>query len=685
MDRQAQTRIDTEDDSRRIADTIRRRGLFLAWLSIGIAALTLFPGWTFRIPALIRVMESYPAMVPETALAVLVGGIGTVLSYAYKHSLAKLGCGIVILALVVVANTLQPFRLQTDATDGTSLARTVSAFLLAATLLWRGAFGKRHRLVPVAFCTLGISVTAIPLMGYIFNAEALFINPFYTKMALLTSLSFTLLFLSLQMIHPREGWIGVLSAPERGSEMARRLLPFIVLGPILLCGLALYASRQDYVTPDLRAAVLTFAMIFTTTAASIYFANLTNQSERMAQRASALMQASEKARQEAEVSFLRAQKVAALGNLVGGVAHDFNNTLTVILGNLELMEDDDDETQRPIYVREAIAASNHAAKLTQQLLAYGRKSRLEPTRNVLDDLIAPTMTMFRRVCPTNIVIEQDLGADGAVVELDVANFQQALLNILINARDCQPDGGRIHLATRTEELSQEVVVGFVEGETLREGSYVSVSVQDSGPGMPPETLARAAEPFFTTKEVGEGSGLGLSVVSGFCLQSQGGLILNNPPRQGLSVKMVFPLIARVGVAAARPRSEAQTGASASGDILIVDDEIQVRRVIERQLELDGYTVRVAADAEEAMAILAAGPLPGLVLSDLVMPGRMQGNDLARHIRETYPSVRVLLMSGYESARLRERAGPLGALPFLQKPIERSRLRSAVSAALSKRD
>ena len=464
--------------------------------------------------------------------------------------------------------------------------------------------------------------------------------------------------------------------------MTRYILPVIVLGPVFLVGLALWATRLQLLSPDLRAAFLTFAMIFTTSSAVLWFAHLTNRTERRANAMHARLREAERARQASELAMVRAQKVAALGKLVGGVAHDFNNTLTVILGNLELIEESGDTASQEIYVQEAIAASNQAAQLTRQLLAYGRKSRLDPAPTVLDDLVEPTLSMFRRVCPAHVAISASLDAPGAVVSLDVANFQQALLNILINARDAQPGGGAIRISTRVGPPEADRMIDQSEGELLREGTYVIITVEDDGPGMAPRDLSRAAEPFFTTKPPGEGSGLGLAVVSGFCRQSGGGLFIESPGTGGLRVSMAFPElpVAEEAPAAADDRAQ-QARCGGRRVILVVDDEEAVTRVMSRQLQLDGHAVRNAVNAERALEVLEAGPTPDLVITDLVMPGRLQGHALAQEIARLYPAVKVLFMSGYESARAREGLEGLKGVPFLQKPIDRAALRAAVHAAL----
>ncbi len=679
-----EARLPLTYEDQRIAMRFRKYGLWMALLCIAAVALTLVPGWVIGVPVLLQIFDGYPVMVPETALCLLVGGVGAALCHWSGYRTAKLLCGVAILLLVFVAHVIQPFSRISNRADAMSLATTLCNLLLAATLLARAMTGARFGMISTLCATLGLSVAAISVLGYIFSAEVLFLNEIYTEIALQTAISLVALFLSLLMTAPTVGWMSVLTAPERGSEMARKILPIVIIGPILLCSVALYAAMQDLVTADLRAAILTYMMICTTVSAAIYFAHLTNLSERRAYLSNALLRDSERARQATELAVVRTQKVEALGNLVGGVAHDFNNTLTVILGNLELIGEDEDESQRAKYIREAISASNQAAQLTRQLLAYGRKSRLEPLPSRLDDLIETTLTMFRRICPANISLQTDLASPGAIIEVDVANMQQALLNILINARDAQPHGGWILISSQVEHLAKETVLGFSEGEALPDGSYVTVSVRDRGPGMPPDILARAAEPFFTTKDVGDGTGLGLSVVSGFCRQSGGGMTLSSELGQGLTVSMVFPLVSQPDQPAELTSQMRNREAAGGSDILVVDDEVQVTRILARQLQLDGHHVTIAKSAEQALLVLAADPLPDLVLSDLSMPGEMQGDALALTLLQNYPSVRIILMSGYQSDRTLRKSPAIRNLAFLQKPIDRIQLRAAVQEALSRR-
>ncbi|WP_138470869.1 response regulator [Poseidonocella sp. HB161398] len=644
----------------------------LAGLAGLVALLNLSAGWGFGTDVFLRIRPGYPAMVPGTAACLLLAAGAVAAGVGAALRPLRIAFALAIPALVAASLTVPALDLEPD---GMSVAtEMICLFAALCLLLPRGRAGTD--LARLAAETAGLGIVAIPLLGYLFNAEALFSNPVYTKMALHTAAGFGLLFLALLAEDARLGWMAVVTGPGPGSQMLRRLLPVLVLGPVALTGMALVASRRDALAPDLRAAMLTFAMIVLGKSAAIFFAHLANRSDLRAAHAEIMWRDSERARLAAELAMERGQRIEALGRLVGGVAHDFNNTLAVILGNLQLLQSDRDSSAHQIYVDEALRATDQATQLTRQLLAYGRKSYLDPAPVALDALVEDSLRMFRRLCPANVAVTARLAAPSAVVDIDAANFRQALLNVLINARDAQPGGGAITVSTRIDELGPEAVAGFGRDESLAPGWHATVLVSDDGPGMEPRLLARAAEPFFTTKPLGEGTGLGLSAASGFCRQSGGGLRLSCPPGEGLTVSMAFPLAGGASVPetpGAVPRPAAQ-----SRRILLVDDDPNVAQVMARQLRMDGHSVDLCQDADAALSLLAAGPLPDLVISDVVMPGRMQGHALARTIGARHPGLPVLLMSGCSLPGPRDGTED-AAMPALQKPVAWSVLREAVAA------
>ncbi|QEW24268.1 response regulator [Roseovarius indicus] len=654
-----------------------RLGLGLA-VSVALgAAIVLVFGWGLDIDWLRRVAPGLPAMVPATALTLLVGGAGTVVLLRNGPRWVPFLCAAAIFVIISLEQVTSLTPAELRGTDAMSMASVLCAALLGLSLLLRSL---RLGTASILVDTTGLVVASIPLVGYVFGAQTLFYNPLYTLMALHTALAHVAIFLALLLTDPRRGWIEVLLSQEPGSRMARRVLPVTIVVPLLLALIVAEAVEREFMTIEFRLAVLTFLVIASTVTAVIGFAHLTNLAERRSTEAEAAYLRSEMHRQQTELAAARSEKVAALGKLVGGVAHDFNNTLNVILGNLELLDEDSNRTNQRTYLSEAIAASNRAAQLTRQLLAYGRKSQLSPKPIDLESEVDGAIAMFRRVCPANISITRQFDETGLTLRVDPAALQQAVLNVLINARDALPEGGEIHLTGRREHLSGATVNGFHGAETLPDGTYATLAIEDTGEGMTPEIAEQAAEPFFTTKKVGEGTGLGLSTVAGFCRQSDGGLRIDAAPGSGTLVTMAFPATSGRAAGVTPARDEPKDAAAAPGGVLIVDDDEALTRVMKAQLERSGHDVRTAHDATQALATLDAGPLPEVVLTDIVMPGEMQGHHLADRIRQRYPGIEVILMSGYASEAQREAIEAAAGLPFLQKPIDVRTLRTIVGRA-----
>ena len=516
----------------------RRFGTVLSAVVIVCAFVVLVLGWGFEVDAARRIMPQYPAMVPATALTLVAGSLGTLALHRRRPPWQPVTAAVTLFVIVVLEQVASLTPGTKTESDGMSLASIASALLLGASLMLR----TRSRVTAaVVVDTLGLVVTTVPLIGYLFGSATLYGNPLYTQMALHTALCHAILFVALLLASPRRGWIAVLLGDEPGSVMARRVVPVAIVIPLILSLIASMAVKNNLMTVEFRLAVLTFLIIASTVVAVLGFANLTNRAERRNAMAQAAYLNSERRRQEVELAAARSEKVTALGKLVGGVAHDFNNTLNVILGNLELLREDPDRKAHEEYVADAIAASHRAAALTRQLLAYGRKSRLDPVRITVAAEIDGALSMFRRVCPSNIALHKDFGEGTDRVRLDPDAFQQAILNVLINARDALPQGGTIHIATRTERLDGAAGAGYRDDESLPAGAYVTVRFADDGIGMSPEIAARATEPFFTTKKIGEGTGLGLSSVAGFCLQSGGGLRIDSTEGVGTTITMAFPV------------------------------------------------------------------------------------------------------------------------------------------------
>ena len=376
---------------------------------------------------------------------------------------------------------------------------------------------------------------------------------------------------------------------------------------------------------------------------------------------------------------LQAQKMEAVGQLTGGVAHDFNNILTVVLGNADaIIEDKAAPPHIAKRAQQICDAGLKAAELTRQLLAFSRRQILKPERSDLSDIVASTGQLMRRTLGEHVAIHAVGTAQLWTTNVDRTQVETSLMNLCINARDAMPMGGQITIETKNVTLDRDYVRS--QDDEIAAGEYVMLSVTDTGSGMPPGVVKRAFEPFFTTKPVGKGSGLGLSMVYGFIRQSNGHIKIYSEVGHGTAVKMYFPRSASLSATAAPVRLQALPG----GDerILVVEDEDAVRAIVGEQLRDLGYEEWLAADAEQALALLHAHPFD-LVLTDVVMPGRLNGKGLADEVGRLWPATRVAFMSGYsENALLNDGRLDCGMM-LLAKPHQKVDLARIIRSALAR--
>jgi len=351
-------------------------------------------------------------------------------------------------------------------------------------------------------------------------------------------------------------------------------------------------------------------------------------------------------RRSSQDASLQAQKMEAIGQLTAGMAHDFNNLLQVINGNLEvgLNSLDQPDTVREALVR-AQRAAMRAAKLTQQLLTFARKQRLEPKRLNINSLVVEFSEMLVRTLGDKIDLRLDLRPGLPACMLDPTHLEMALLNVLINARDALPEGGEVSIGTSVVRDEERV-----RQHNLPPGTYVDLCVIDKGVGMPPEVLKRATEPFFTTK--GPGTGLGLAMVHGFVQQSHGKLEIESEAGKGTTVKMIFPVAdnAADNEATVRhgggARSQEDGAADARPGVLVVEDNDDVRELAVTVLGIAGYRVLSAASGEQALAMLEDGVQVSMLFTDVIMPGGMNGLELIDRVRKLRPHLPALVTTGY---------------------------------------
>jgi len=368
----------------------------------------------------------------------------------------------------------------------------------------------------------------------------------------------------------------------------------------------------------------------------------------------------------------------AIGQLTGGIAHDFNNLLTIITGNLELLEMEiESDEQRDLLAR-ANDAALMGARLTNRLLTFARRRRLEPVVLDLNDQVLSMAELLRRTLGETIALSTLLAPRLWSVRADPSEIENAVLNLAINARDAMPAGGKLVLETKNVVLDERDVATEVG---VQPGDYVRLSVSDTGVGMSPEVLARVFEPFFTTKEPGKGTGLGLSGLYGFVKQSGGHVTVYSEVGKGTTVNLYLPRVTSELEAAKTARGETSAVPLAVETILLVEDNAEVRRVSARRVRNLGYTVIEAENAVGAIEVLKSGAKIDLVFSDVVMPGGMSGFDLARWAQQNMSSVRVLLTSGFaeDVARAGEATAP--DLEILRKPYTAADLARALRVAL----
>ena len=370
---------------------------------------------------------------------------------------------------------------------------------------------------------------------------------------------------------------------------------------------------------------------------------------------------------ELEQQFLQAQKMEAVGRLAGGVAHDFNNLLTVILNAATFAREslaDGDREQLLEDIDQVSVAAKRAAELTTQLLAFGRRQVLQPDSCDVSTVVRELERMLVRLLDSSIELQLQLDEALPQVELDRGQFEQVVMNLVINARDAMPKGGTLRVETLRAEAPRRGVV---------------VVVSDTGCGMDAATQAQIFEPFFTTKEAGKGTGLGLSTVYGIVTQSGGHLEVHSASGEGTAFRIFFPCDAR---ARSRKPAEALPAAHNSHGtehVLVAEDEAALRVLASRILRRAGYQVSVAASLEQAFELVQGGLRPDLLLSDMVMP-EGTGADLARLLAASLPELRVVYMSGYGANEVLSTSCLCQGL-FLQKPFSAGQLRQLVRQAL----
>lgn len=374
----------------------------------------------------------------------------------------------------------------------------------------------------------------------------------------------------------------------------------------------------------------------------------------------------------------QAHKMEAVGQLTGGLAHDFNNLLTIIIGNAEELSQLNTADRDARWLAETIMqAAERGAMLTSRLLSFARLQILSPVKLQVGDLLAGMEVLMRRTIAQNITISLKVDPDVWPVEVDPSQLENALLNLVINARDAMPQGGEIIIRASNILIAQN---DPRQQECSAGESYVMITVTDNGCGMPQQDIERAFDPFFTTKEVGKGSGLGLSMVWGFVQQSRGFAEITSEQTKGTSVALYFPASDANQIQDDLP-SRPQTPIGGAERVLIVEDDDLVRQYVEAQLVRLGYTAVSAGSAAEALEIMKKSSPFDLLFTDVVLPGEMNGRQLAQAAVAKQPELRVLLASGYNGDPLIREHRLQSPMNFIGKPYRRTELAEAIRKIL----
>ncbi|MEL6958666.1 MAG: ATP-binding protein [Pseudomonadota bacterium] len=379
----------------------------------------------------------------------------------------------------------------------------------------------------------------------------------------------------------------------------------------------------------------------------------------------------------------RAQKHESVGQMAGGIAHDFNNLLTVVLGNLELLKEDETDQTRRATIDSAIGATLRGAHLTRSMLAFAGRSRLKPERMNLNDVLNELRSWMDRTLPSSVSITTNLEREPWPIEADRAETESAILNLILNARDAMNGKGQLTIETANRYVSADD--DDLPDDRTEGGRFTVLTISDTGPGIAEDQIDKVFEPFFTTKGPASGSGLGLSMVQGFMEQSGGWVHVRSRAGEGASFKLFFPTIAVEAVEDASPvriRPETDTG---KYRILLVDDEAPVRDVLFQMLKREGHNVVTSQSGDDALELLQHDMAFDLLITDIVMPGRLQGDDLASAAQELVPDLPVLLISGNADLDAPDGETSYAGWHRLFKPVLREDLLHAINSVTGAQD
>ncbi len=664
---------------------------------LGLLVLT---GWALGSQSMITVRPGLAAMAPLTAISLLVAGCSLAARQAEQHRAAQiLAAALPIIAVVVLVNhiafgkdLLNPalearFAPPNGGPPGRTSPATATAILLLGGALLSAGDRRADRWL--AWCAAsGMLLTAVALLGYVYGVDDLYAVAVYRTMALHTAAGLFVMFLACLLAEPEAGWAGLVASGMPGGTAIRRQLVTATLYPFVVGYLALLGIRSDVFGAGFAIAVVVAATMIPLVlrilhdgrtldrlemqrhAADLAVRRLNDTlEERVAQRTTAL--------ESVESQLRQAQKMEAVGQLTGGLAHDFNNLLTGIGGSLELMQTRAAQgrfADVDRYLSAAQASVRRAAALTHRLLAFSRRQTLDPKPVDPNRLLPGIEELIRRAVGPQVEVEF-IGAAGAwPVLVDPHQLENAVLNLSINARDAMPNGGKLTIETANRWLDERTG----RDRDLPPGQYVSVCVSDNGTGMSREVVERAYDPFFTTKPEGLGTGLGLSMVHGFVRQFGGQVRIYSEVGQGTMVCLYLPR--NLEDAESPEPAIPEPIVSVSGKtILVVDDEATVRMLVVDVLEEMGLAALEAEDGASALKVLQSDAHLDLLLTDVGLPGGLNGRQVAESARALRPGLPVLYITGFAENAVLNHGHLAPGMHVLTKPFAMETLASRIRA------
>ncbi|MBI4713172.1 MAG: response regulator [Planctomycetes bacterium] len=697
-------------------DQISARTRLLGQISGALIAffgiIALF-GWVFDVPILKSISPNLVTIKFNTALAFLLSGIALwLLSRPTLSPKAKpvgyLAAGMVtLIGLLTFSQYLFGWELGIDQFLWTELPGAVATshlgrmapatalnFLMlgAAMLLLNKPAGIRASQI---LALLGCLIGFFNFTGYIYGVEKLYGIAAYTPMAVHTAVAFVVLASGILFARPEHRLMAVLTSPYTGGQRARRLIPVAVIILLLLGGLILMGKKNALYSREFAFALMALGSIVFFTVAIWWNAKHLNKCDADREQAQIELQKSHdileiKVRErtkeltKSEAQLFRAQKLESIGNLAGGVAHDFNNILAAVKGYTEmaLMEMD---AANPFFnnLSHINQAVDRATNLTRQLLLFSRRDTPEIKTLDLNELIKNLLKMLNRLIGENINIETKLATDIAPIRADAGNIEQVIMNLVVNARDAMIRGGKITITTENQLINEQYCQLNLEG---RCGRFVCLSISDTGIGMTDEIESHLFEPFFTTKKPGEGTGLGLSVVYGIVKKHEGWVNVYSEPGRGAVIRIYLPAETSVKAGLPKPDTKIIPPDQLKGNgerILLIEDDRNIQKMARTALTKMNYTVFTVSTGAEAINLFnAENGNFHLLLSDVVLPDG-NGIDLVGELKLLNPSLKVLMTSGYPSRQSYQELIKERQLPFIAKPYKLSNLFGKIKELLTK--